>query len=479
MPQRKYVMLRTYCQSNVATVLLLNLLLQGCQAQLDALEGHYLPPEVSLASEQEQVSGQISTALTTPSSSALQHPTTTPTCSSATIPAAVERPLQHTTTNQAALQATQASSRIFTTSSGEHVRFTHENGQWLATLQSSSRAYTPQRTFPVVSPAAIGSQLAWLQAQDIWTSKARIHIMPTSIPPYTSCVYLGKCGLFGGMFGRNSQELPERIGHTRQSSGRVVKKTVRAIPSFSSLCLESLLTAHKDRDYRRGAESDLVEAAKVAPEQVLGRLLTTCATRPEIRKTVSKAFVEATKMAPEYTLERLLTACKSASTQQAAVSVLRNIAMKIPQLMLTSLQAACREEDPFVRQAAVKTLENVAKTAPELASVCLETIILATGRDESDLVRDSAFKVLLDVAKAVPKQALASLLAVGKDENWYTRYAVIMALLEVAQAAPEHASACLQPLQDACTDEDQGVCQAAIYALEETKAALKCYERGI
>ena len=478
MLQRKCVMLRACYWFNVAMALLINLLFQNCQSQLDALEGHYLSTKAPFESAQKQVSGQFSTALAAPLAPAPQHPTPS-TSSSATVPAALERPPQHTTANQAAPQATQAFSKIFTTSSGEHVRFAHENGQWLATLQSSSRAYTPQHTFPVVSPTAVGLQLAWLQEQDIRTSKARIHIMPTSIPPYTSCVYLGRCGLFGGMFVGDSQELPERHGHARQASGRVAKKMVRVIPSLASLCLESLLAAHKDEDYRKEAERDLVEAAKVAPEQALDRLLTACKTRPEIRKTANKAFVEATKIAPEYTLERLLATCKEASTQQTAMSILKNVAMVTPQLMFISLQTACREADPFVRQAAIKTLENVAKAAPELTSACLETIMLATGGEENDFVRDSAFRVLLGVAKAVPEQALASLLAVGKGGNWYTRYAVIMALLEVAQAAPEHASACLQPLQDACKDEDQGVCQAAIYALEETKAALKGHERGI
>lgn len=474
MLQHKCVMLRAYYWSNVATALLINLLSQGCQSQLGALEGHSLSTEASLESEEKQVSGP----LTAPLSSALQYPTP-PKSSSATVPAALEGPPQQATTDQAALQATQVFSRTFTTSSGEQVRFVRDNGQWQAALQSSSRAYTPQRTFPVVSSTAIGPQLAWLQAQDMRTSKARIHIMPTSIPPYTSCVYLGRCGLFGGMFVGDSQELPESNGHARQAPGRAVRKVVRVIPSLTSLCLKSLLAAHKDEDYRRKAAYDLVEAAKVAPEQTLDRLLTAYKTRPEIRKTASRAFVEATKMAPEYTLDHLLAACKEASTQQAAMSILKNVAMVTPQLMLTSLQAACRETNPFMRQAAIKTLENVAKAAPELTSACLETIMLATGKDESDFVRDSAFKVLLDIAKAVSKQALAPLLAVGKDLNWYARYAVIMALLEVAQAAPEHASACLQPLQDACKDEDQGVCRAAIYALEETKAALKRYERGI
>jgi HEAT repeat protein len=478
MPRQKYVAPRTYCQLNVATVLLFNLLLQGCHSRLDALEGHSLSAGACLRSEtHEQASGQVSTALATPLSSAPRH---LPPCAlfSTTALVAVEKLPQHAVTNQAALQTPKASSKTFTTSSGEHVRFACENGQWEATLQSSSHATMPQRTFPVASPTAIGPQLAWLQAQDIWTSKARIHIVPTSMPPYTSCVYLGKCGLFGGMFGRHNQELLERNGLARRASGRAVEGVVRVIPSLTSLCLESLLAAHEDEYYREYAENSLVEAAKAAPEQTLDRLLTVYKTRPRIRKTASRAFLEATKMAPEYMLDHLLITCRDASRQSVAINILKNVAMEAPQLMLTPLQAACRKMDPRVRQAAVKTLENIAKAAPELTSTCLGTIMLATSRDESDLVRDSAFKVLLDIAKAVPEQALVSILAFGRDENWYTRYAVIMALLEVAQAAPKHASACLQPLQDACADEDQGVCQAAIYAVEETKKALRRYERG-
>jgi HEAT repeat protein len=479
MPRQKYVAPSTHCQLNVATFLLFNLLLQGCHSRLDALEGHCLSTGACLRSEtHEQASGQVSTALTKPLSSAPRH---LPPCAllSTTALVAVERPLQHAVANQAALQTpNKASSKTFTTSSGEHVRFACENERWEATLQSSSHATMPQRTFPVVSPTAIGPQLAWLQAQDIWTSKARIHIVPTSVPPYTSCVYLGKCGLFGGMFGRNNQELLEGNGLAHRASGRAVEGVVRVIPSLASLCLEALLAAHEDEYYREYAEDSLVEAAKAAPEQTLDRLLTVYKTRPGIRKTASKAFLEATKMVPEHTLGHLLTACRDASKQSAAINILKNVAMAAPQLMLTPLQAACRKMDPWVRQAAIKTLENIAKAAPELTSTCLETIMLATSRDESDLVRDSAFRVLLNVAKAVPEQALVSILAFGRDENWYARYAVIMALLEVAQAAPKHASACLQPLQDACADEDQGVCQAAVYAVEETKRALRRYERG-
>jgi hypothetical protein len=479
--QRKHVVRRTSYQRIFATTLLFNLLLQGCQSRLDALAGHCLSAEVSLEPRiQKQVSGQVSTALATPLSPAPQHPAS-PVSFGTTTPTATERPQQHAIASQAALQTTQAPSRIFTTSSGAHVRFTHENGKWQALLQSSSVAYPSQRTFPVVSPTSIGPKLAWLHTQDTWTSKARIHIIPTSIPPYTSCVYLGKCGLLGGMFGSNLRELPKGNVRARQASERVTEEIVWVIPSLASLCLESLLTACENEGYQGNTAWALVEAAKVAPEQTLERLFTAFKTRPGIRKTVGEAFVEVAKVAPEYTLDHLLTACKDASTQQAAMSLLKNVAMVIPKPMLISLQAAYQEADPFVRQAAMKTLENVAKAAPELTSACLETIMLAISKDESDFVRESASSVLLEIAKAVPEQALAPLLVltIGKDESWYARYVIIMALLEVSQAAPKHASACFKPLQDACKDEDQGVRQAAIYALKETKAIIKCYEQGV
>ena len=47
--------------------------------------------------------------------------------------------------------------------------------------------------------------LAGLQRQNVWACRSRIHIMNTANPPYTPCVYLGKCGLLGG---RPTQQVP-------------------------------------------------------------------------------------------------------------------------------------------------------------------------------------------------------------------------------------------------------------------------------
>jgi hypothetical protein len=98
---------------------------------------------------------------------------------------------------------------IFTASSGQCVFFRQVFGQWQAELQSTPNAYTPRRILPVVSSVGdIGMQLKYLQGQDVWSSRSRIHIMATSHPPHTPCVYLGKSGLLGGR--ENRQRAPSQ-----------------------------------------------------------------------------------------------------------------------------------------------------------------------------------------------------------------------------------------------------------------------------
>ena len=93
---------------------------------------------------------------------------------------------------------TQAPSGLFTTSSGERIRFAQEDGEWQAIVPAFPQAYTAQRTLRVVSPASIGPQLACLHQAKPWTSRSRIHLLNTSHAPYTPCVYLGQLGLLGG-----------------------------------------------------------------------------------------------------------------------------------------------------------------------------------------------------------------------------------------------------------------------------------------
>jgi hypothetical protein len=106
-----------------------------------------------------------------------------------------------------------ASSPIFTTSSGECVRFIQIDGQWCAAVQAGYEVATSQRTLPVVGPADVGSFLSWLREQDKWTLRARIHILKMPQAPYDSCVYLGKAGLLGGAPASFDQEASQR-SHT-------------------------------------------------------------------------------------------------------------------------------------------------------------------------------------------------------------------------------------------------------------------------
>jgi hypothetical protein len=88
---------------------------------------------------------------------------------------------------------------VFTTFSGECVSFIQIDGQWRAAMKTGYGSPTLQRTLPVVGPADVSNFLSWLQDQDKWTSRARIHILKMPQAPHAPCVYLGKAGLLGGV----------------------------------------------------------------------------------------------------------------------------------------------------------------------------------------------------------------------------------------------------------------------------------------
>jgi hypothetical protein len=103
-----------------------------------------------------------------------------------------------------------AFSPVFTTSSGERVSFIQVDGQWRAAMQAGYGVVTTlQRTLPVVGPADVGNFLFWLQGQDKWTSRARIHILKMPQAPYGFCVYLGRAGLLGGVPASSRQEVDQ------------------------------------------------------------------------------------------------------------------------------------------------------------------------------------------------------------------------------------------------------------------------------
>jgi hypothetical protein len=109
----------------------------------------------------------------------------------------------------------QFSSKFFTTSSGERVSFRKEGSKWQAILQPGTGSCIYQRALPVVSAEAIETLLKNLHGQDIWASRSRIHIMATAHPAHTPfCVYLGKCGLLGGMPVQHMQPTAPKEWHT-------------------------------------------------------------------------------------------------------------------------------------------------------------------------------------------------------------------------------------------------------------------------
>jgi HEAT repeat protein len=239
-------MLTTRYPWGVTMLLLCTLLLQSCQLQLNVLE-EGPPAETSL---QDNWQPPASEALTQPISCLLSSLSTTadhqprvlpaspplpllsvislPTASAGfptslgihptaiitssvnilTTPAPLRPAAMPSASHVVPLRSTSdhASSLVFTTASGKHVRFSRVEGQWLAAIQAGSDISTLQHTLPVVGTANVGGFLSWLQGQDRWISSTRIHILHTPRAPYGSCVYLGKVGLLGGMPGDEEED---------------------------------------------------------------------------------------------------------------------------------------------------------------------------------------------------------------------------------------------------------------------------------
>ncbi|MHA7877843.1 MAG: tetratricopeptide repeat protein [Bacteroidota bacterium] len=102
--------------------------------------------------------------------------------------------------------------RIFPTATGGWVRFVAHRQAFQAELLDALRVSAVTRRVPVGGPHDLRSFLAWLAQQDDTTAKARIHVLPTTQPPYAPVVYLGKLGLLGGMpqQERDSDETSQR-----------------------------------------------------------------------------------------------------------------------------------------------------------------------------------------------------------------------------------------------------------------------------
>ena len=195
---RFYAMLTTRFWG-ITTGVLCALLLQNCQSPLHALEEELPAAAPSQSGCQPPASDTLTQPLGYPPSltMATHQPKVPPTTFAGASPSTCIRPAASTAPSRNSL--TPDSSRPLTASTGELVHFQQVDSQWQAVLQGGTSAYAHKRTLPVVSAEDIGVFLARLQGQDVWSSRSRIHIMATSSPPYAPCVYLGKCGLLGGM----------------------------------------------------------------------------------------------------------------------------------------------------------------------------------------------------------------------------------------------------------------------------------------
>lgn len=200
----------------IAALVFCMLLLQNCRPRLHAITEDPAPEGYRGAGSAVQADGQalaprpvIWTLGSYAEPSDIRHRMLAkrrPTTSSASLPASatvhpvgafcIPEPLSLA----ASMHHAQFVSRPFTAASGERVSFSKKGDRWQAILQHGTGSCAYERTLPVVSAENIGALLKDLQRQDIWASRSRIHIMATTHPAYAPCcVYLGKCGLLGGM----------------------------------------------------------------------------------------------------------------------------------------------------------------------------------------------------------------------------------------------------------------------------------------
>jgi hypothetical protein len=214
----------------------------------------------------------------------------------------------------------QDSCPVFTTASGEHVKFSQVDGQWCAAMQEDSSVSTLQRTLPVVGSADIGTLLSWLQSQDSWTARAHIHVQNTSQSSCSPCVYLGRAGLWGGM---PSDEEEDSKPPARRKS-----------PSPD----DELAQCHKKARHGERREQERV------CRDTLSILLEMAGSEPD--------------KASEF-LEVLLVAVTDKHCRQKALRALGRVAQASPDRVsecLPSLRAAARNGDRAVRLTALKTL---------------------------------------------------------------------------------------------------------------------------
>ena len=299
-------------------VLLCALLSQSCQLQLSVLEEES-PAEVpSQSGCQPPASEALMQPLGYPPSltRATHQPKVILTAFSGTLPCTGIRPTASTTRSRNGL--IQDSSRPLTASTGELIRFQQVGSQWQAVVQEGIGTMTHKRTLSVVSSCDIGTQLASWQRQDVWASRSRIHIMATSSPPYAPCVYLGKCGLLGGM---PSDEEEDSKPPARRKSPSPEDELAR--------CHKKARHGERRERVRRDTLSILLDMAGSEPDK-----------------------------ASEF-LEVLLAAVTDKHCRQKALRALGKVAQASPDRVsacLPSLRAAARNEDREVRLTALRSL---------------------------------------------------------------------------------------------------------------------------
>jgi hypothetical protein len=267
----------------LATIMLFSLLSQSCRSGLRAItEDSVLKQDHSATANHVQASGEVllpDALVLAPSRAG----------------ARVDGVLGSMSPTELAAAVVPTSPRLFmgpfTASSGERVLLGQRRGQWQAVLQGGVGTMMYGRTLPVVSSGNIEASLEVLQGQDVWSSRSRIHVLPTSHPLSIPCIYVGKLGLLGGAPTQQAQSPVEEwlAGPTMQLDCNTTSRVVYQIPpgyhykgcrlKEGSEIQRARLTIHyvasnNEATYRRLEAAQNAHTAEIRPGANVGQVLT-------------------------------------------------------------------------------------------------------------------------------------------------------------------------------------------------------------
>eukprot|EP00540_Astrosyne_radiata_P019818 CAMPEP_0116835826 /NCGR_PEP_ID=MMETSP0418-20121206/7755_1 /TAXON_ID=1158023 /ORGANISM="Astrosyne radiata, Strain 13vi08-1A" /LENGTH=1359 /DNA_ID=CAMNT_0004465525 /DNA_START=2975 /DNA_END=7054 /DNA_ORIENTATION=+ len=307
--------------------------------------------------------------------------------------------------------------RTFITSSGAKVRFSKANDQWQAIVQSAPNATTPQRILPIVSNQPVGPFMAWLQDQDPWTSRARVHVLSTAVTPYLPCVYLGKGGLAGGMPG------------SKRGAGALKDDHPDLDPLLGIV----------DADEEGEAVAMSLDEADIPdiPDDISALIASLADVNVNVSEASSRSNAQLRALAMP-----VVNACQNEDQTQREEA-------------FQQLTKDAKSRNQQSRDASLEAYVMVATTVPDLLDRCLKSLLTVCQTSKQETVRVAALMAVARVAQAKPKQVVAFVKDAANNTMYPLAYRqiAICAHVAIVEVVPDYlVRRCVESLLDVCQD---------------------------